>query len=543
MGFYAQDDWRVTPRLTLNLGMRYEPATQWVEVNGITANLRNIATDPTTTIGPLFRNSTLRNWSLARFGFALGRCWKRAVRQFEVASLWARYDLATLGVAANSVVMYDPPFDPVATVTGNLTFTIPFTLPANAGVTQVYRGPAYNYWQPHMMTYNLTLERQLPGSMALTVAYAGSRGINLQQDEEGNPEIPNGIPSGGICVKPTAGTAINLTSQIQGQATSCYIGAARRNPNWSSLITQVAGGDSIYNALEVMLNRRLSKGLQLQSSYTWSKLIDDAASGFVGDDGQGATTVTGNDPIHELPNRGPSNFDLTNNWRVNAIYRLPDFTSSTGILGKVANGWWTSGIFSLLSGYPISAFLGANRSTDGANSGVPSFLELASVVPGRTNSNITHGVSSGCGTGAVRAAGGTAIAAGTPVGNPKFVVGPLRIFGSGTRILGNEGRNYLRGPGYDNLNFSLVKDTAVRFLGEGGQVEFRAEFFNLFNHPNFALPNKASSTGFAGTCPGVAPVSLGACGGSVVSPTAAAGTITATQGAARQIQFGLKILF
>ena len=93
------------------------------------------------------------------------------------------------------------------------------------------------------------------------------------------PTIPNGIPSNGICVKPPAGTVINLASQIDGQATSCYLpGAPRRNPNWASLAVNMAGGDSIYNAMEVLLNKRLSKGLQLQSSYTWSKLIDDAAS-------------------------------------------------------------------------------------------------------------------------------------------------------------------------------------------------------------------------------------------------------------------------
>ena len=79
-----------------------------------------------------------------------------------------------------------------------------------------------------MLTYNLTAERQLPGSMALTVAYAGSRGINLQQDREGNPAIPNGIPSGGLCVKPPAGTVINTASQIDGQATSCYLATVPR---------------------------------------------------------------------------------------------------------------------------------------------------------------------------------------------------------------------------------------------------------------------------------------------------------------------------
>jgi hypothetical protein len=278
--------------------------------------------------------------------------------------------------------------------------------------------------------------------------------------------------------------------------------------------------------------------LQLQSSYTWSKLIDDATSGFVGDDGLGATTFTGEDQLHEKTDRGPSNFDLTNNWRLNAIYHLPDFTPSKGFLGKIENGWWTSGIYSLQSGYPTNAFLGSNRSANGTTTGTNN-IDRPDVLPGRTNSNITHGVSGGCGTGATRAAGGTAIAAGTPLGTPTLWYDPCAYLIQPQGFLGDEGRNYLRGPGFDFLNFSLVKDTAVGFLGESGKVEFRAEFFNIFNHPNFLMPNKAANTVYAGTCGG----SIAACGPSLVNPNAAAGTITATNGTARQIQFGLKILF
>ena len=92
------------------------------------------------------------------------------------------------------------------------------------------------------MQYNLTAERQLPGSMALSVAYAGSRGINLLQIKEGNPEIPNGIPSNGVCAQPPAGTIINTADQIDGQATSCYLaGFPRRNPAWSSLTCNRCG--------------------------------------------------------------------------------------------------------------------------------------------------------------------------------------------------------------------------------------------------------------------------------------------------------------
>ena len=539
MGFYVQDDWRVTPRLTLNLGMRYEPTTTYEEVHGISASIRNYVTDATTTIGPPFRNPSLRNFS-PRFGFAwdVNGNGHTAIR----GGFAVLYDLVTLGDALNSASMYTPPFDNTIQVTTGIV-TVPFVIPANAGVTSTYRGPVYYMQQPHMLTWNLTAERQLPGSMALTAAYVGSRGIDLIQDHEGNPTIPNGIPSNGICVAPPAGTIINLTSQLDGSATSCYLpNASRTNPNWSGLAVNLAGGDSIYNALEVMLNKRLTKGLQLESSYTWARLIDDATDAFVADD-NGATASAGEDVLHERTDRGPSNFDLTNNWRLNAIYHLPDFTTSKGFLGKAENGWWISGIYSLLSGYPMEAGIGSNRSEDKDNIGTPNFLERTDVVPGRFNSNITHGVSTGCGTGATRAAGGAAIPAGTPLGTPSLWFDPCAFSIQPQGFLGNEPRNDLRGPGYNFLNFSVVKDTAVGFLGEGGKVEFRAEFFNLFNHTNFALPNTAGSTAFAGTCPGTAAVALQACTGAVVSPGTAAGTITSTNGTSRQIQFGLKILF
>jgi hypothetical protein len=246
-----------------------------------------------------------------------------------------------------------------------------------------------------------------------------------------------------------------------------------------------------------------------------------------------------------VTDRGPADFDVTNNWRLNAIYHLPDFTSSKGFLGKAENGWWVSGIYSLQSGYPMNAFLGNNRSANG-DTLASNLLDRPDVVSGRFNSNITHGVSTGCGVGATRAAGGGAIAAGTPLGTPALWYDPCAFSIQPSGFYGDEGRNYLRGPGFNNLNFSLVKDTAVGFLGEGGRVEFRAELFNIFNHPNFASPAIAATTAFAGTCPtvtGNANAPNQACSASVVSPSTAAGIITATNGTSRQIQFGLKILF
>jgi hypothetical protein len=303
----------------------------------------------------------------------------------------------------------------------------------------------------------------------------------------------------------------------------------RRNPAFPQLTVFPTGGDSFYNALQVLLNKRLSRGLQLQSSYTWSKLIDDTQAGTVSDD-NGPNSVKGEDPLHEVTDRGPADFDVTNNWRFNAIYHLPDVTPSKGFLGKAGNGWWLSGIYSLQSGYALTPALGSQRSQD-SETASGNLLDRPNVVPGRINSNITHGVSSGCGT----------IPAGTALGTATLWYDPCAYYLQPQGFLGNEGRNALRGPGFNTLNFSVVKDTALGFLGEGGKLEFRAEFFNLFNHTNFASPGLAAVTVFTGTCSAIT-----ACGPgqtTPLSPTAAAGTITATNGTSRQIQFGLKILF
>ena len=301
----------------------------------------------------------------------------------------------TAGTTVNSGVAFTPPFDNTALVTSG-TFTIPTVIPAGTPVT--IRGPVYYKRQPHNLQYNLTVERQLPGSMGLTVAYAGSRGINLPQSRDGNPAIPNGIPTGGdaTCVAPPAGTVVNPASTVFGQATACYrtAGLVRRNPAFPQLTVFPTGGDSFYNALEVLLNKRLSRGFQLQSSYTWSKIIDDTQAGTVSDD-NGPNSVKGEDPLHEVTDRGPADFDATNNWRFNAIYHLPDFTPSKGFLGKAGNGWWVSGIYSLQSGYPLTPALGSQRSQD-SETASGNLLDRPNVVPGRMNSNITHGVSSGC---------------------------------------------------------------------------------------------------------------------------------------------------
>jgi hypothetical protein len=215
---------------------------------------------------------------------------------------------------------------------------------------------------------------------------------------------------------------------------------------------------------------------------------------------------------------------------------LPTFGSTTGFKDKIVNGWWMSGIWTVESGYPFTVFYGTsvNRSNDGAFLGTTRPDEHPDLNAGRYNSNVTHGTSAGCGTGATRANGGTAIAAGTRLGTSTMWFDPCAFGVQPAGFLGNEPRNDFRGPGYNFLSYSLVKDTSLHALGEQGVVEFRAEVFNILNHVNFLPPGATGAAGGSEVYSGSA---------NVQNPVAAAGQLTATNGTSRQIQFGLKIIF
>jgi hypothetical protein len=218
--------------------------------------------------------------------------------------------------------------------------------------------------------------------------------------------------------------------------------------------------------------------------------------------------------------RGPAEFNIPQNFRLNAIYHLPKITTSNEAVSKVLNGWWITGILAVQGGLPFSPALATNRSRSGVNASAGG-IDRPNVLPGRNNSNITHGQTAGC----------LGVAPGQQLGTPTLYFDPCAYAIQDAGFLGSAGYDSLQGPDLRNLDFSVVKDTRLGFLGEAGELEFRMEVFNILNRANFANP---SNEVFAATGPAV---------GDVEAPIPTAGLITATNTPSRQIQFALKLIF
>jgi hypothetical protein len=243
--------------------------------------------------------------------------------------------------------------------------------------------------------------------------------------------------------------------------------------------------ESAYNSLQMSLTRRLSKGLQLLASYTYAKSLDNA-SGQAGID---TTTILGNQ-FDPKANRGVSDFDLTHRFVLSYLWDLPRMTfakrSTTGRL--LLSNWQVAGIITAMSGQPFDIVDSAAGSFYfGANSG----LSRPSWAPGATRGTATSNVPPGY------------------FFNPFAFVRPvvqtgqlipssngLVTAGATGTDFGNVGRNVLRGPKQANVDFSIIKRFPIRW---SKNIEFRAEFFNLFNHVNFANPiinlNAVTSSG------------------------------------------------
>lgn len=553
-GFYAQDDFRISSRLTLNLGLRYEFLGPIGELQGVkrTYAFRNFPADtalnqpPAGTIqGRILQNNTLHN-----FGPRIGVAWdlfgdgKTSLR----AGAGIYYDIGNIGAALGNDIFATPPTSYQNTQFG--INTIPVCFPLDTCFPVPTSGPfpfagatlsTLDYYskQPTMYQYNVSIQRQLPGQMGITLSYVGSRGIHLWSLQEGNPAVPDQMldaqnPLCGTSTAPANCTAAGVAprSQTPGGLTwtnaNCLIfpptppafidptdptsnpNACRVNPYYGDYTLNTTHGDSWYNSFQVEVQKRLSHGLQLQSSYTFGRLLDTGQGQIPGAD---ATSLSSTNPFNPGFDKGPSEYDATHQWTTNLIYYLPGTGKSDGFVPKLVNGWWTSNIIIARSGFPSS----------------PN-------APGGTISNSFNTYGGNDRVDIVTQANLSAALAFDPqavVYNPKTVVvgsvdewfNPHMFTPQPFGQLGNVTRGFLRGPGSVTWNLSLAKDTKVRFLGEAGKLQFRADFFNILNHPVFNLPN-SQIVGFA------------------PFPNPTAGTIRSTpENNQREIQLSLRVEF
>jgi len=546
-GFYVQDDWRVKPRLTANLGVRYEFATLPHEIYGRYGTVASVENSDTFQIGSFFlTNATVKNISprvgLAWDVFGNG---KTAIR----SGFGIYYDVGNIGQLLSSEGPNGmPPFGTQTQVSWPANTVLPFPLnlseaasPQTFGKALQYTDPFYK--DPKMMQWNVTVEQQLPGGIGLSVSYVGNRGIHIGDIMEGNPVLPasfvNGLPiynvANGLagCQNNalTLGTTYPFPStETAAQTTAFGAGSplpCRVNPYWTSALYATAAANSWYNGLQVVVTKRLSRGLQFSGSFTYDRAIDDTTGQAYGNDCAQGGSAIGQSPYNLGLDKAESCADVPLSMHLNLLYHFPTI-GSNGFLSKFVNGWWMGNIVSVQDGEPATALISGERSFSGI----------------ATNANTDHSsLNTVANTNTI---GGTSYswipfnAATVTTGNPLQWWNPLMFGQNPLGQLGNSPRDNLRMPGLGEWDFSVAKDTRLGFLGELGVLQFRAEIFNIINRANFGTPG---ATAFTANTSTNCPTANSFVGCNITAPNNSFGLITSTATNSRQIQLALKVVF
>jgi Carboxypeptidase regulatory-like domain/TonB-dependent Receptor Plug Domain len=503
--WYVEDTIKIRHNLTLQAGIRHEFSTGWNEASGRAANYVTDAQGVLVT-APILGNSVFSKNNTSRMlNPRIGLAWdpfgngKTAIRAGYGIYYSVIDDLAFL---MNSL----PPYNGAATFSGALFPSAPNPpiIPITPGVLPppacgpgvaspctifAPQGIQPNAKTPAVQEWNLAIERELSPNTALRLAYVGSLGTHELLSVDLN-SIPTQICSLTTC--PSGGVAAFKGSVSQGTQ---YIPVqSRPNPFLSGGFFWMTEGNSSYNAMQVDLTHRFSRGLQFRGNYTWSKNLD-INSGLTGAqaNNQAQMVMDRNDLRRDW---GRSALDATHQASISARYEFPFgrnqrwLNSGGAFESKLISGWQLNSIVTVLSGFPFTPLVGSNRSGDGDTRN-----------PDRVSINPTF-------TG------------------PILLRSPSRWFDPNAFSLptpgtyGNIGRGTLTGPNLAEVDMSVFKNTA---LSEKFNLQFRTEIFNLLNRANFG------------------PVNANVFSAGAVSPSA--GTITTLATSARQIQFGLKLIF
>jgi hypothetical protein len=456
-GAYIQDDWKVTSRLTLNLGVRYELWTQPVERHNQEANFllgsakliypnnavpAGIASAAVQTIpaemNPRSLLITDNNNIAPRFGLAY-----QAAKNTVVRGGFGLFFADDPEIGASGRLVANPPFyQDVTFPTNQITpiITLAAGFPPNtigsgfnlANASLIAFTP--NFKQAYVYHWSFGIQQQV-GQFVAEANYVGTSGF----------ELP---------------ITYNVNNPYPGAAS---VAARRPYQGFGNITLTTPMGDSNYNALETRLERRFANGFSLLVSYTYSKSIDDGGEQLIGD-------LQLRDARNVKMERALATNDIRNYFVASYLYALPfgrgqQFVIRNPVADAILGNWQINGITTLHSGLPFTPELGFSSANTG--DGRPNRIGNGNLPADQRSINNWFDKSA-------------------------FVAAPFYQFG-------NAGRDILEGPGAVNFDLSIFKNFPVPAFGENGTVQFRGELFNAFNHPQFGQPNNRVDLSQGGT--------------------------------------------
>ena len=459
---FFQDNIRLHPRFTLNLGIRFEPTINYVDIyrrgsvfrEGVRTQAYTNAPPGLLVIGdpgvPRAQTENDLNNVAPRFGFA-----------------WAPFGNNKMSIRGAYGIFYDS--SPMSAINNGITNSAPFALtydysPSPGPFDDPFNGnnplplpspPPKDIFFPqplsistypeklraaYLQSWHLTIEREVYRDWMVRIAYAGSKGTGLLQGWQYNPAI-----------------------YIPGQSTLLNTNQRRRlAPDWASIAIREGIGNSSFNSLQLTLDKRFSQGFTVQSNYTWAKSIDYGS-------GAGTLWPSYSNPFNFRQNRGLSDFHHTHRFVTSGLWELPLLGTMPALAKQALGGWSLSGAMLLESGRPFSVLSGVDNSMSGVGA---DFADLV---------------------------GDTSRAARLDPGRDKvFEWFNTRAFVANREgTFGTSGRNIVFGPGFANVNLTVAKSFPLAAISEAARVQLRAEFFNVFNRVN--LQSKRSENVASGT--------------------------------------------